>query len=58
MAPLLVCAFVGFVAMYVISVILSDGDRRAACDAISDNNGEGLCQAFVVFIRHGEKVPS
>lgn len=49
------CAFVAFVSMYVISVILSNGDRRVACDALSDG-GEGLCQALVVFIRHGEKV--
>jgi hypothetical protein len=59
LAPLLICAFFGYVAIYVISVILGNGDVRAACNALSDNyRGEGLCQAFVVFIRHGEKVPS
>ena len=59
LAPLLVCAFVCFVTMYVVSVILSNGGHRTACDSLTDNNGgEGLCQATVVFIRHGEKVNS
>ncbi len=58
LAPILMCAFAGFVIMYVLSVFLGNGDRRTACAALSeDDGGEGLCQAFVVFIRHGEKVP-
>ena len=59
MAPLLICAFFGYVAIYVISVILGHDKARVTCDTLSDNNeGEGLCQAYVVFIRHGEKVRS